>query len=106
MCNIDLILLRWLTFIFNISICVTENIHIYAPKSQVQEEKPGSTDNFPQHDIAIVGGGMVGMALACSLGRWLFGWMISATLTVQMHKALTIHVFTLRMLYCWITELC
>ncbi|CAK9324124.1 unnamed protein product [Citrullus colocynthis] len=37
--------------------------------SYVQEEKPGSTDNFPQHDIAIVGGGMVGMALACSLAR-------------------------------------
>lgn len=70
MSNIGLILLRRLSLLFYISLCVTENIHIFdAPKSQVQGEKPGSTDSFPQHDIAIVGGGMVGMALACSLGR-------------------------------------
>lgn len=73
MSNIDLILLRRLTSLINISICVTEKILLFdAPKSQVQGEKLSSTDNFPQHDIAIVGGGMVGLALACSLGRWFF----------------------------------
>lgn len=31
------------------------------------EEKPSATNDFHQYDVAIVGGGMVGMALACSL---------------------------------------
>ncbi|CAL5416635.1 unnamed protein product [Camellia sinensis] len=40
-------------------------------------DKGGLTNNVPQYDIAIIGGGMVGMALACSLvARHLWGLLL------------------------------
>lgn len=53
----------------NLSFTVVLHVHL-APKLFITNTQGLAHDErSPVHDIAIVGGGMVGMALACSLGK-------------------------------------